>query len=85
MHHHQKTLILIFHCFTQCLKITEKVPLNIASKASYVYILRGQKSINNAKKGSISASFWKPEPCGQKVLLDRSLSIRQKLVKIPKI
>ena len=27
----------------QCLKITEKVSLNIASEASYVYILSGQK------------------------------------------
>ena len=30
----------------QCLKITEKVSLNIASEASYVYI-----SIKNAKNG----------------------------------
>ena len=28
---------------TQCLKITEKVSFNIASNASYVYILSGQK------------------------------------------
>ena len=27
----------------RCLKITEKVSFNIASEASYVYILRGQK------------------------------------------
>ena len=27
----------------QCLKITEKVSFNIASEASYVYILSGQK------------------------------------------
>ena len=33
-----------------CLKITEKVSFNIASKASYVYILNGQKFIKNAKK-----------------------------------
>ena len=31
-----------FHTKAQCLKITEKVANNIASKASYVYILRGQ-------------------------------------------
>ena len=30
---------------SQCLKITEKVPFNIASKASYVYSLSGQKFI----------------------------------------
>ena len=34
---------------TQCLKITEKVAYNIASEASYVYILSGQKFIKNAK------------------------------------
>ena len=33
-------------CIAQCLKITEKVSLkNIASEASYIYILRGQKFI----------------------------------------
>ena len=36
---------------TQCLKITEKVSFNIASEASYVYILSGQKYIKNAKNG----------------------------------
>ena len=34
----------------RCLKITEKVSFNIASEASYVYILSGQKLIKNAKK-----------------------------------
>ena len=38
---------------TRCLKITEKVSFNIASEASYVYNLRGQKLIKNAKNGSI--------------------------------
>ena len=32
-----------------CLKITEKVSFNIASEASYFYILSGQKFIKNAK------------------------------------
>ena len=36
---------------TQCLKITEKVSFNIASEASYVYILNGQKFFKNAKNG----------------------------------
>ena len=36
------------------LKITEKVSFNIESKASYVYILNGQKFIKNAKNGQ----FW---------------------------
>ena len=30
--------------------MTENVSYNIASEASYVYILRGQKFIKNAKK-----------------------------------
>ena len=41
---------------TQCLKITEKVSINIASEASYVYILSGgQKLIKNAQNGP----FWR--------------------------
>ena len=37
---------------SQCLKITEKVSFNIASEASYVYILSGQKLIKNGP-------FWR--------------------------
>ena len=40
---------------TQCLKITEKVSFNIASEASYVYILVGQKFIKTPKNGQ----FWR--------------------------
>ena len=40
-----------------CLKITEKVSFNIASKASYVYILNGQKFIKNAKKKKTGRGF----------------------------
>ena len=40
---------------TRCLKITEKVSLDIASEASYDYILSGQKLIKNAKNGP----FWR--------------------------
>ena len=39
------------HANSQCLKITEKVAFSIASEASYVYILSGQKFIKNAKNG----------------------------------
>ena len=39
------------------LKITEKVSSNIASKASYVYILSGQKLIKNAKNGQFGDFF----------------------------
>ena len=37
----------------QCLKIKEKVLFNIASIASYVYILTRQKFINNTKNGEL--------------------------------
>ena len=37
---------------SQCLKITEKVVFNIASEASYGYILIAQKSITNANLAS---------------------------------
>ena len=59
------------------MKITEKVSFNIASEASYVYILSGQKLIKNAKNG--------PEACGQTVLPDRSVLIGQKLAENAKI
>ena len=39
----------------RCLKISEKVSFNIASEASYVYILSGQTLIKNAKNGP----FWR--------------------------
>ena len=69
----------------QCLKIAQKVSFNIASEASYVYILSGQKFIKNAKKWSILTSFWKPLSDGQTVLPDRSLLIGQKSVENAKI
>ena len=55
----------ILHPFTiipgvaRCLKITEKVSFNIASEASYVYILSGQKFIKNAKNGQFRRVFEK--------------------------
>ena len=42
---------------TRCLKITEKVSFNIASEASCVYILSGQKLVKNAKNDSIWRVF----------------------------
>ena len=48
---------ILFHSKTRCLKITEKVSFNIASEASYVYIMSGQKFIKNAKNWTILASF----------------------------
>ena len=43
--------ILALRYFTQYLKITEKVSFNIASEASYIFILSGQNFIRNAKLG----------------------------------
>ena len=69
------------------MKITEKVSFNIASEASYIYILGRQKFIKNAKNGPFWRVFLKPEACGQTVLPDRSVLLGQKLVenaKLPK-
>ena len=46
-----------FAKYSQCLKITEKVSFNIASEASYVYILSGQKLIKKCQKWSILSGF----------------------------
>ena len=68
----------VWSTLTPCLKIAEKVSFNIASEASYVYILSGQK-------WSILARFWRLEACGQTVLPDRSILVGQKLVENAKI
>ena len=39
---------------SQYLKITDKVKFNIASEASYLYILSGQKLIKKAKNGQLA-------------------------------
>ena len=57
-----------------------KVSFNIASEASYVYILSRQKFMKSTQK-----SFSKPEACGQTVIPDRSLLIGQKVMKSAKI
>ena len=41
--------------YPQCLKIAQKVAFHIASEASYVYILSGEKFIKNTKIGQ----FWR--------------------------
>ena len=60
-------LFLKLSWIARCLKITEKVSFNIASEASYVYILSGQdrlvllgqKLSENAKvKKDSNATFW---------------------------
>ena len=60
------------------MKITEKVSFNIASEASSVYILSGQKLIKNTKNSQFG-EFLKSEVCGQTVLPDMSILIRQKI------
>ena len=50
----------------QYLKITQKVAFDIASEASYVYILSEQKFIKNAK----NYLFWR-------VYLNLKLSVKQ--------
>ena len=42
---------------TRCLKITEKAAFNIASEASYVYILSRQKFFKNAQNDPIWLVF----------------------------
>ena len=59
----------------------KKVAFDIASEASYVCILKGQKFIKITKNVHYLASFWKPEACGQTVLPGRSALIGQELVK----
>ena len=66
---------------TQCLKIIEKVSFLIVSEVSYDYILSGQKFIKNAKNSQFWRVFGNIEASGQTVLPDRSIFIRQKLVK----
>ena len=62
------------------MKITEKVAFNIASEASYVYTLSGQKFIKNAKNVQ-SGEFLKTWT----VLPDRSFFKGQKFAESTKI
>ena len=48
-------MVPLFATTARCLKTTEKVSFNIASEASYVYILSGQDLIKNAK----NCPFWR--------------------------
>ena len=63
------------------MKITGKVAFNIASEASYGYVLLTK----NAKNSQFWRVFSKPEACGQTVLPDRSILIEQKMVENAKI
>ena len=66
------------------MKITGKVAFNIASEASYVYILSGQKLNKNAKNGPFGEFFENLKLAVKTVLPDRSIIIGRKLVEIPK-
>ena len=61
-----------------------KSRIQIASEASYVYILSKQKFIKMSKTANLG-DFWKPEVCGQTVLPEKSLLMEQKLVENAKI
>ena len=55
----------------RCLKFTEKVSFNVASEASYVYYLSGQKLIKDAKNDPIWRVFENLKQCyqtGQKMV-----------------
>ena len=64
---------------TQSLKITEKVAFNIASEASYVYILSGQKSPKNNRFGEFLKTW------SLRLNSVRSLLIGQKLMENAKV
>ena len=70
---------------TRYLKIAEKVSFNIASEASYVYILSGQKLKLKIPKMVHFDEFLKSKACGQTVLPERSVLIGQKSVEKAKI
>ena len=63
---------------SRSLNITEKVAFNIASEASHVYILSGQKFSENAKNDQFWRVFAKTETFGQTVIPDKSFLIRYK-------
>ena len=77
---------MVSHC-QHCTEFENhwKVSFNIASEASYVYILSGQKLIKNAKNGPFWRVFWKPEAWSQTVVPDSSALVGQKLVENAKI
>ena len=65
----------------KCLKIAQKVAFDIASEASYVYILSRKKFIKNAKNGQ----FWQTEATILTVLPDKPILIEQKSIESAKI
>ena len=68
----------------RCLKITEKVSFNIASEASYVYILSVQKLTKNAKNGQFG-EFLKTWSLRSNIVTRQVNFNRTKLAKNAKI
>ena len=62
----------------------KKVAFDIASEASYVYILRRKKFIKNAKNGQFGM-FWQTEATILTVLPDKPILIEQKSIESAKI
>ena len=69
----------------RCLKITVKVSFNIASEASYVYILSGQMLIKNAKNGPIWRVFENLKLAIEQCYQTGHFLLGQKLVENTKI
>ena len=68
----------------QCLKITQKSLIQYCERSEpHLQFEWTKKFVKNAKNDNLT-SFWKPKACGHIVLPDWSISIRQKLVKMPK-
>ena len=70
---------------TRCLKFTEKVSFNIASEASYVYILSGQKLIKNAQNGPFWRVFENLKLAVKQCYQTGKFLRGQKLVEMPKL
>ena len=67
------------------MKTDQKVAFNIASEASYVYILSGQKFIKNAKNGQFWRVFKNLKLADKKELPDISVLIDKNNVKWRKL
>ena len=71
-----------YNTLAQCLKIAQKVTFNIASEASYFYILSGKKYIKNAKNGPFWRVFESLKLAVKQCYQDRTVLIGQKLVEM---
>ena len=70
-------LDIICHIHLRCWKIAEKVSSYIDGEQSELHTFRFGVDKTD---GPFWGSFWKPEACGQTVLPNRSLLMRQKLI-----